>query len=76
MRYLVGGPNSCSVSASVHKLQGLSTLIRLEQLSLAWNVGVTDDVVEWLCFRVKGLRDLDLSLCAKISLRSIKVTLG
>ncbi|CAN0343853.1 unnamed protein product, partial [Ectocarpus fasciculatus] len=40
--------------------KGLSTLNRLEQLNLAWNVGMTDDVVEWLCVRVKGLRDLDL----------------
>ncbi|CAM9199678.1 unnamed protein product, partial [Ectocarpus sp. 12 AP-2014] len=58
--------------STVSLVKGLSTLNRLEQLNLAWNVGVTDEVVEWLCVGVKGIRDLDLSLCAKITFRSIQ----
>ena len=56
--------------------QGLAGLKRLECLRLAWNKGVTDEVVEKVCGSMSGLKELDLSLCGKITSRSLQVWYG
>lgn len=53
--------------------QGLACLKQLKCLRLAWNKGVTDEVVEKVCGSIKGLKELDLSLCRKITCRSLQV---
>lgn len=48
-------------------------LHHLERLGLAWNKGVTDDVIEQLCGATSNLRELDVGLCDKLTVRSLQV---
>ena len=74
--FFSGSPRAWSGVFLFFTFQGLACLKQLKCLRLAWNKGVTDEVVEKVCGSMKGLKELDLSLCGKITCRSLQVGHG